>query len=149
MSEEVKEVPNLLNKAILKVKQELQPVVKGADNPFFKSSYADLNSILQQVEPLLLKNGLILLQATKTNGQFNIVETSISHTETSETIVASLTVPAGITDPQKLGSAITYFRRYTLQSLLGLQTQDDDGNLASGKKKTTKAKPKAIDNEDF
>jgi len=150
MSKEV-QTPNLLNAALFNVKKNLQPVVKGAANPFFRSNYADLNSILQTVEPLLLDNDLILLQHTKTNGQFQIVETTITHVKSGELIGSSMKVPEAITDPQKIGSAITYLRRYTLQSLLGLQTVDDDGNASSSKgKKKVSTKSKAVaSNDDF
>ena len=52
---------------------------------------------------------------------------------TESNIVASsfLTIPQSLTDPQKIGSCITYFRRYTLKSLLAISEVDDDGNLAA------------------
>ena len=108
-----------------KAKQEIGKVVKGKDNPFFKSKYADLNSILEAVEPILHKYELIVLQPCLGK----VVETQIIDCETSEMVESSLILPE-INDPQKRIAAVTYFRRATLQSLLSLQAIDDDGNEA-------------------
>lgn len=112
--------------ALAKVKKEVGTLSKTETNPFFKSKYFDINSLIQQVEPLLEKNGLLLLQPIL-NG---VVTSEIWHVETSDKVSSEISL-GNITDPQKLGSAITYYRRYTLQSLLGLQAEDDDGNKAS------------------
>jgi len=112
--------------ALSKVKKEVGTLSKTETNPFFKSKYFDINSLIQQVEPLLEKNGLILLQPIL-NG---VVTSEIYHVETAQKVSSEINL-GNITDPQKLGSAITYYRRYTLQSLLGLQAEDDDGNKAS------------------
>lgn len=108
-----------------KAKQEIGKVVKGNDNPFFKSKYADLNSILEAVEPTLHKYELIVLQPCLDN----VVETQIIDCESSDMVRSSLILPE-ISDPQKRIAAVTYFRRATLQSLLSLQAIDDDGNTA-------------------
>ena len=68
--------------------------------------------------------------------EFNKVITRIVDVDVADSDVVSMIELPTITDPQKLGSAITYFRRYTLQSLLALQAVDDDGNEASKAKKT-------------
>lgn len=112
--------------ALLKVKKEVGTLSKTETNPFFKSKYFDINSLVGQIEPLLEKNGLLLLQPIE-NGS---VKSIIYHVETSHCVSSDIVLP-NLTDPQKLGSAITYYRRYTLQSLLGLQAEDDDGNKAS------------------
>jgi len=111
---------------LLSVKGELGKISKDATNPFFKSKYFDVNGLLEHVEPLLSKHGLLLLQPIL-NGK---VITEIIDPESGEKVSSEIELP-NLTDPQKLGSAITYFRRYTLQSLLGLQAEDDDGNKAS------------------
>jgi hypothetical protein len=115
-----------LLKALSNVKKEVGSLSKTETNPFFKSKYFDINSLIQQVDPLLEKYGLLLLQPIE-NG--NVIS-KIYHVETAESVSSSIILP-NLTDPQKLGSAITYYRRYTLQSLLGLQAEDDDGNKAS------------------
>ena len=110
---------------LLKVSKDIQPISKDSTNPFFKSKYFDVNKLIEVVRPILSENGLILLQPIKDGKQYSIIADS----ESGEFIESSLSLP-NIQDAQKLGSAITYFRRYTLQSLLGLQAEDDDGNTA-------------------
>ena len=122
-----------LLKALAEVKKEVGTLSKTETNPFFKSKYFDINSLIQQVEPLLEKNNLLLLQPIIDNK----VKSAIYHIESGDVVFSEIDLP-NLTDPQKLGSAITYYRRYTLQSLLGLQAEDDDGNKASAP-----VKPKA------
>ena len=114
-----------------KVKAEIGVLSKNAKNPFFKSDYLDLNGILSAVEPLLEKWGLLLIQPIM-DGK---VHTVIIDVDSKEELPSEMPLP-NITDPQKLGSAITYFRRYTLQSLLALQAVDDDGNTATQAKQS-------------
>lgn len=114
-------------------KQSMGKVIKNATNPHLKRNYADINSIIDTVEPILLDHGLILMQPI----QDDKVYTTIIDIESGEILESYLTLPP-ITDAQKLGGAITYFRRYTLVSLLSLQAVDDDGHEAS---KAPKAKP--------
>ena len=115
-----------LYKKLAKVKSKIGKISKDKKNPFFKSMYFDINSLLEHTEPLLEENGLLLIQPLK-DGK---VQTVIFDLETEEFDYSEIKLP-DISDPQKLGSAITYYRRYTLQSLLGLQAEDDDGNKAS------------------
>ena len=111
---------------LLDVSKEIDPISKDSKNPFFKSSYFDINKLIEVVRPVLSKNGLVLLQPISEGKQYSI----IIDADSGEQIESSLELPK-IQDAQKLGSAITYFRRYTLQSLLGLQAEDDDGNKAA------------------
>lgn len=113
---------------LAEVKREVGKVSKNSKNPHFKNTYADLNALIDAVEPILLEKGLLMLQPIQ-NGN---VTTIIIDCESSESIESSIALPV-LSDPQKLGSAITYFRRYTLQSLLSLQAEDDDGNKATKK----------------
>jgi hypothetical protein len=113
---------------LAEVKREVGKVSKNSKNPHFKNTYADLNALIDAVEPILLEKGLLMLQPIQ-NGN---VSTIIIDCESSETIESSILLPV-LSDPQKLGSAITYFRRYTLQSLLSLMAEDDDANKASRK----------------
>jgi hypothetical protein len=117
---------------LAEVKREVGKVSKNSKNPHFKNTYADLNALIDAVEPILLEKGLLMLQPIA-EGK---VCTVIFDVETELSIESSIALPV-LSDPQKLGSAITYFRRYTLQSLLSLQAEDDDGNKAS--KPTTRA----------
>jgi hypothetical protein len=112
--------------ALHAAKQELGKVPKDSTNPFFKSKYFDINGLLDVAEPILHKHGLFIIQPI-TNGK---VVTKIVHAESGESIESELEL-SDTKDPQKHGSEITYYRRYTLQSLLAMQADDDDGNAAS------------------
>ena len=114
-------------------KKSIGVVKKNAKNPHFKNTYADLNALIEAVEPILLENSLILLQPIKDGKVF----TEIVDIESGESIVSSIDLPT-LGNPQQMGSAITYFRRYTLQSLLSLQADDDDGQMASKPQPITK-----------
>jgi len=113
-------------KKLFEAKKEIGVITKNAVNPFFKSNYLSLNGLIEAVEPILEKHNLLLLQPIE-NG---CVVTRIYDIESEMTMESGMALP-NIQDPQKLGSAITYYRRYTLQSLLGLLAQDDDGNTAA------------------
>lgn len=117
-------------KKLFEAKKEIGKLTKDSKNPFFKSNYLSLNGLIDAVEEVLVNHDLVLLQPIKDG----LVTTRIYDTETLTFVKSEIALP-NIQDPQKLGSAITYYRRYTLQSLLGLQAEDDDGNVAS---KTTK-----------
>jgi hypothetical protein len=121
---------------LAELKKEIGKVKKNATNPHFKNNYADINAILDSVEPLMESKGLLLLQPLKDG----MVSTQIYCVETGELVTSELKLPE-IQDPQKIGSAITYYRRYTLQSLLGLQAEDDDGQKASYVAPQPAAKP--------
>ena len=113
---------------LLAVKEAIGTLTKNSKNPFFKSQYLDLNAILLEVDPLCQEHGIILLQPL---GE-GFVNTILVNAEDGTTIVeSSIEIPTSITDPQKIGACITYFRRYTLKSLFGIAEQDDDGTLAS------------------
>ena len=116
-----------------KAKQQIGAVSKNAKNPHFKNNYADINALTKEVEPILLDHGLLMMQPIVDG----YVSTVIMDAESGESISSSMQLPA-IQDPQKIGSAITYYRRYTLQSLLCLQTEDDDAQTASQHVKNTK-----------
>jgi hypothetical protein len=114
-------------------KQKIGKVVKNSTNPHFKNKYADINGLIETVEPVLLEHGLLLIQPIEQG----LVSTLIIDIESGEKVVSSMRLPE-IQDPQKVGSAVTYYRRYTLQSLLSLQAEDDDANSASATVKNTK-----------
>ena len=113
-------------KKLFEAKKEIGKISKDSKNPFFKSKYFDVNSLLEHVEPILQKHDLLLLQPIVDSK----VSTIIIDVESGDQTINSVIQLPQIQDPQKLGSAITYYRRYTLQSLLGLQAEDDDGNKA-------------------
>jgi hypothetical protein len=118
-------------KSLLEAKKEIGKVSKNAKNPHFKNTYADINALIEAVEPILLSHGLILIQPITENK----VVTRLIHAESGTELTSEIDLPIG-SNPQQLGSAITYYRRYTLQSLLSLQAEDDDGQKASNTKST-------------
>lgn len=117
-----------INEKLFALQQEIGAISKDANNPFYKSKYFDINSLLKQLQPLLKKHKLLLIQPIEED----MVYSKILCVEGTGGVISALKLPE-LNDPQKLGSAITYYRRYTLQSLLALQSEDDDGNSASGK----------------
>lgn len=125
--------------ALLKVKLNLQAVSKTSDNPFFKSKYADLNTHLEAVEPLLHENGLLLSQPVTTSESGNVVKSIIYHAESGQSVESSMLL-IGETDMQKAGSAVTYARRYTLGALLSMRAEDDDGEASLGRKNKNSTK---------
>ena len=124
-----------------RAKMSIGKVVKNATNPHFKKSYADINALLETVEPILHENGLILLQPIHDS----VLTTQIIDIDSGQKVESWLTLPQ-IQDPQKMISATTYYRRATLQALLSLQAVDDDGNTASAAVKPP-VKPSVTDEQ--
>lgn len=117
-----------LHKKLAKVKFDLGKINKSLTNPFYNSHYFDINMLLEHVEEALVLNGLLLLQPI-IDGH---VVSQIIDLDTGEMNESSIKIPE-FNDPQKVGSAITFYRRYALQSQLGIQAEDDDANKAAGK----------------
>lgn len=117
----------LLNK-LDQMKSEIDTITKEKYNSVTDSNFADINVLLKSIEPIARKNGLLILQPI----QNNVVSTVVVDLETGEQLESSMSIPATIVNPQQIGSCVTYFRRYTLKSLLALQEADDDANVASG-----------------
>jgi hypothetical protein len=118
-----------LSKALFTFQQQCGKISKEASNPFFKSKYASLSNILDSIREPLEKSGLCFSQFPDENG----LTTILIHNETGEYMMATSLIKTVKEDPQSLGSAITYMRRYALGAILGLNIdEDDDGNKASG-----------------
>ena len=118
-------------KALLNAQMEMGNAIKDSKNPFFKSNYADLNSIREACMPSLNKNGIVVLQPIVHIDGKNFVKTMLLH-ESGETIESfTEIVYSKQNDAQAQGSGITYARRYGLQSLVNVGAADDDGNAAS------------------
>ena len=132
-SETIKEISGSLVKAI----GEIPNPPKNAVNPHFKNRYADLASIIETVKPILLKNGLTVIQGSEADGNIVTVRTRIVHVS-GEWIETSLTMTAAGSDPQKIGSAITYARRYSISSFLNIAADDDDDGEENRKKENQK-----------
>lgn len=118
---------NLLAK-MLAVQKDMKPIEKTDDNPFFKSKYFSIDTVISELKPILNKHGLVVTQPLSLEG----LTTQVSDPESGESMSWTTPLPQN-PDPQKQGAIITYFRRYSLVSLFMLQGEnDDDGNSASG-----------------
>jgi hypothetical protein len=117
-----------LSMALAKFHSQVGKIAKDAKNPFFKSNYASLSHILQEVSEPLQSAGLVIAQFPDGTG----LVTMLIHSESGEYISSNYTMPvAKQNDPQAVGSAITYARRYAVSSILSLNVSDDDGNAAA------------------
>lgn len=123
--------------AMCKAQADMGGASKGANNPFFKSKYADLSAVVQAVKEPFANNGLSYVQfPIEENGRIG-VETILMH-NSGEWLSNKFTVQLTKQDAQGAGSAITYCRRYGLQAVAGIPSEDDDGNAASKSKQPTK-----------
>jgi hypothetical protein len=131
-SETIKEV----YPALLEVQKEIKNVEKSGKNEFFKGAkYVTLPDVLDTIRPLLNKNGVVLVQGAESQGGGPLVTTRLIHSKSGEWVETESFVQIDGIGPQKYGSAITYLRRYSLMSLLGICGEaDDDGN--QGQQKT-------------
>lgn len=134
-----------LAKALLTVQKQIQPASKDATNPFTRSRYATLNSVMESCRNALLANGIWLCQypVPIENPNSLGLMTKLTHVESGQWQASLAVVPLPKADPQGMGSAITYARRYALTAMLGMVTEDDDGESA----KAPKPKPKPVRND--
>lgn len=119
-----------ITKALINFHKEVSPVKRTASNPFFKSKYAPLSEILKEIHEPLVNNGLTILQFPEDQ---NNLTTMLLH-ESGEFFQATYIMNPVKSDPQAIGSAITYQRRYAIGAILNLNIDDDDdGNKAAEK----------------
>ncbi len=135
-SESIKEIATALNKA----QAEMSGAQKKSANPFFKSKYANLEEIINCVKTPFADNGLSYMQWPIAKDGYAGVETIIMHIS-GEWISSELMLKCSKNDPQGMGSAITYARRYSLQAAAGVPSEDDDGNKATSPQKPTYTPP--------
>lgn len=128
-----------LAKALCAAQALMGPAIKDRENPFFKSTYADLASVWEACRGPLTANGLSVAQLPSAVGPVVTVATFLIHTS-GQFIQSNLSMKAEKDTPQAIGSAITYARRYALAAIVGIASGDDDGETAS-KNKPTVAKP--------
>jgi len=115
------------------VRDMVGAVKKTAKNPFFKSNYADLNSVMDTLAPALVECNLIYVQyANRVDGVDVLTTELVNIANPSEKILSHTHLIIPSADMQKFGGAITYARRYALVSMFGLEAIDDDGNVAVG-----------------
>ena len=129
-----------LAKALSIVQGKLTYAVKDSANPFFKSKYADLESVWDACRSLLAENGLAVMQfpGEFVDGTMSL-NTILTHSS-GEYMSYLMSVPVTKPDAQGAGSALTYMRRYALAAVVGVVQADDDGNAASSPKPVVKAK---------
>lgn len=136
---------NELAKALALANKTLENASKSSKNPHFNSKYADLAECLNTVREALADNGLSVTQAVGSvyiEGKLHaVVETQLNHAS-GQWQRGALMLPVVKPDPQGLGAALTYGRRYGLAAIVGIAQEDDDGNTASGRTETTQAKGK-------
>tara|TARA_R110000764_G_scaffold191080_1_gene276288 strand:- start:243 stop:704 length:462 start_codon:yes stop_codon:yes gene_type:complete len=118
-------------KDLIAAQKACDPLVKNATNPHFRNTYADLTATLDAALKALHAHNYALVQSVSRNEFGPFLRTSLTHTSGHEILSE---VPLLLTkgNMQDLGSAITYARRYSIQSIMGLAAEDDDGNAASG-----------------
>jgi 20S proteasome alpha/beta subunit len=124
------ETLNKLAPALVKAQASMAGATKSAANPFFKSKYANLEEVIKVVKAAFAENGLSFVQFPVSGDGTAGVETIIMH-ESGEFISNEFLLKCAKVDPQGMGSAITYARRYGLQAACGIPSEDDDGNAAS------------------
>lgn len=122
---------NELALALSKAQGQMESAKKDSTNPHFRSKYADLAAVVEAIKKPLTDNGLSYLQGFGWDDQGAlIVHTRLLHSS-GQWVESDLRVRPVKDDPQGVGSAVSYGRRYALQSLVGLTADDDDGNASS------------------
>ena len=122
-----------LTKALSLAHKDFKPVLKDANNPFFKSKYADLAGVIDATGDALSKQELAVIQSPGRIYNGHILLTTLLSHSSGEWIKDELELPIAKFDAQGTGSAITYARRYAYQAIVGVAAEDDDGNAASQK----------------
>lgn len=128
--------------ALAKAQAEMGKALKSAQNPHFKSKYADLSSVVDACMPALNSNGIAVIQPMAETETGRAVVTKFIH-ESGDALECSIPLIVAKNDMQGLGSAITYARRYGLMALAGIAPEDDDGHAAA------KAAPRTISADQF
>ena len=117
--------------ALVRAQASMGAAVKDSKNPHFRSSYASLAAVIHAVVPALNAQGIAVLQMPHIDEEVVQLTTTLLHTS-GQMLSSTVATPMGKKqDAQAVGSAITYLRRYALQSIMGLPVEDDDGNAAS------------------
>jgi len=118
-------------KAYVAAQKSMDAIKKAARNDHFKTKYADLAEVVEAVVPALNEHGIGVIQNAVNDGDWVSITTTLLH-ESGSSVSSTLRLRPSKTDPQGVGSAITYGRRYSLLAMTGAAPEDDDGNAASG-----------------
>lgn len=116
--------------ALAKAQGEIENASKNAQNPHFRSSYADLAEVMTTIRATLPKHGLSLIQSPHFDGSMAHLDTILAHASGGYITSTASCVPAK-SDAQGIGAATTYLRRYSAASLVGIHQEDDDGEAAA------------------
>lgn len=137
-----------LAKALAKAQNSLKNPNNTANNPYFKSKYAPLPDVLNDIRPILAGNGISVIQSPVANEEGGIgVETMLLHESGQYLLTDPYFLKPVKNDPQTAGAAITYARRYALNAALGISgEEDDDGNIANGKVKSNPRQTECMEN---
>ena len=117
--------------ALAAAQADMGPALKSANNPHFKTRYADLSSVAEACMPALSAHGIAVIQPPYDDETGRYVKTILIHGETGETLECRVPLIVQKNDMQGYGSAVTYARRYGLMSMAGIAPEDDDGNAAA------------------
>lgn len=131
-------------KAFLKAQQAMTKAKKDAQNPFFKSTYADYESVADAVKAPLNDNGISYRHTSRWVDNILFVGTVLTHAESGEKSDPFELPTRTSGTPQEMGSAITYNRRYSLAAACGIPQEDDDANAASSKPKAEASTSKSV-----
>ena len=119
-----------LGAALVAAQAEVEHAHKNAQNTHLKNRYADLNAVRDAIVPVFAKHGLAVVQMPGYDDGLVTVETQLIHSS-GEWLRGMAAAPAQKQDPQGVGSALTYLRRYSLAALACIGQEDDDGQAAS------------------
>jgi hypothetical protein len=115
-----------LHAKLFKLQTRIKAIEKDSVNPHFRNRYFDINTLIAEIKPNLNDLRILLMQPLVVLDGKPAIKTILADADSEETLETVLYLPE-VTDPQKFGAAITYFRRYALTSLLLLEAEDDDG----------------------
>ena len=118
--------------ALAKAQADITGAVKDSANPFFKSKYADLESVWSACRKPLTSNGLSVIQTTQPTRQGLMLVTTLAHSS-GEWMRGYMPILAKDASAQAQGSGISYARRYALAALVGVYQTDDDAEAAQGR----------------
>jgi len=121
--------------AMVKVQAGIKAAAKSKLNPFFKNKYADLGSVWEACHEALTANGIAVIQSPEFRDGVMLLKTTLLH-ESGESISGEYLIRPVKDDPQGYGSAVTYARRYSLASMIGIIQDDDDGQRGSTRGKS-------------
>lgn len=133
------EQSNDLFTALIKAQAEFKVAIKDVKNDFTKKNYADFQSVVDAARPALVKHSLGFMQMPVDTEKGMMLITRIFHTS-GQWVEGCMPVRTMKDDPQSLGAALTYSKRYALQSALGIVASDEDSDAETAMKRDDPAR---------